>query len=100
MTNIFEIVRDGDCLLVIPAMDLGETVFEQNREQTAALVEALDEPSVRNLVMDFHKTQQFGSTALGFFVKLWKRVRNRNGRMAFCNLSPHEKGDPPPNETR
>jgi anti-anti-sigma factor len=41
--------------------------------------------------MDFHKTDYYGSTALAFFLKLWKRVRNRNGRMAFCNISDHER---------
>jgi hypothetical protein len=28
---------------------------------------------------------------LAFFVKLWKWVGNRNGRLVFCNLSEHEK---------
>ena len=42
-------------------------------------------------IMDFHKTDYYGSTALGFFVKLWKRVRERNGRMIFCNVSEQER---------
>lgn len=41
--------------------------------------------------MDFHKTDYYGSTALGFFVKLLKWVRKRYGRMAFCNVSDHEQ---------
>jgi anti-anti-sigma regulatory factor len=41
--------------------------------------------------MDFCKTDYYGSTALGFFMKLWKRVKTQNGRMAFCNVSGHEK---------
>ena len=42
-------------------------------------------------MLDFHKTDYYGSTALGFFLKLWTRARKRNGRMAFCNVSAHEK---------
>jgi anti-anti-sigma factor len=41
--------------------------------------------------LDFHKTGYYGSTALGFFVKLWKKVSKRKGRMVFCNVSDHEK---------
>ena len=29
--------------------------------------------------------------ALGFFVKLWKRIRKVDGSMAFCNVSAHEQ---------
>ena len=45
--------------------------------------------TIKNVVIDFHRSDYFGSTALGFFVRLWKRVTMRNGRMAFCNLSQH-----------
>jgi hypothetical protein len=38
-----------------------------------------------------HKTGSYGSTALGFFVKRWKRGTGQNGRMAFCNVSDAEK---------
>ena len=41
--------------------------------------------------LDFHKTDYYGSTALGFFVKLWKRVREYIERMAFCGVSDHER---------
>jgi len=32
-----------------------------------------------------------GPRPLGFFVKHWMRVRRQNERMAFCNVSGHEK---------
>jgi len=38
-----------------------------------------------------HKADYYGSTALGFFLKLRQRVRRWNGRMALCNVSDHEK---------
>jgi anti-anti-sigma regulatory factor len=41
--------------------------------------------------LDFCKTDFYGSTALAFFVKLWKWSRKRDGRLVFCNLSEHEK---------
>ncbi len=29
--------------------------------------------------------------ALGFFIKLWKRVRSVDGQFAFCEVSEHER---------
>jgi hypothetical protein len=37
-------------------------------------------------------TGDSAATALAFFVRIWKRVRRRKGRMAFCNVSDHEPG--------
>jgi anti-anti-sigma factor len=91
MKNIFDIVHDGDCTIVIPLLDLGESVFEQHHSETRKILDALDQPTAKHLVMDFQKTHQFGSTALGFFVKLWKRVCAIQGRMAFCNLTDQER---------
>lgn len=87
----FELVRDGDCLIVIPTSDLRESIFEPNNEGTTAILAALDDATARHIVWDFRHTQTFGSTALGFFVKIWRRVCLRRGRMAFCNLTQYEK---------
>ena len=91
MIGFFEIVRDGDSLIVIPTIDLRETVFERLCDETTNILAAFDGTTTRHLIMDFHRTQEFGSTAIGYFVTLWKRIRERNGRMAFCNLTPYEK---------
>jgi len=55
------------------------------------ILELLDGTGIKNVILDFDKTDSYGSTALGFFLKLLKRVRLRNGRMAFCNVSDHER---------
>jgi anti-anti-sigma factor len=55
------------------------------------VLNSLNDSSVKNVVLDFRRTDYFGTTALGFFLKLWKRIRDRNGRMALCNASEHEK---------
>jgi CPA1 family monovalent cation:H+ antiporter len=46
---------------------------------------------IKNVVIDFHRTDYYASTALIFFMRLWTRVKRGNGLMAFCNLSDHEK---------
>ena len=51
----------------------------------------LDGTRAKNVVLDFRRTDYYGSTALSFFVKIWKRVREVGGQMVFCNLSEHER---------
>jgi anti-anti-sigma factor len=64
--------------------------YQRIEEGARKILVLLNGIGIKNVVLDFHKTDYYGSTALGFFLKLWKRVRNRNGRMAFCNVSDHE----------
>ena len=90
-TDLFVIERDGDTLILTPQKDLREFEYQHIEGGAREVLDLLGQGSVKNLVMDFHKTDYYGSTALGFFVKLWKRVRARNGQLAFCNVSNHER---------
>jgi anti-anti-sigma factor len=78
-------------MILTPNADMGELDHEKITLGMKEIFEALERAQVKNLVLDFHKTTYYGSTALGFFVRLWKVVCTRKGRMAFCNLSDHEK---------
>ncbi len=89
--NLFQMEREGDTLVVIPLVDLSELAFQEIEAGGRGLLELLDHTSVKNVIMDFYMTDYYGSSALGFFVKLWKRVSRCNGRMAFCNVSDYEK---------
>jgi anti-anti-sigma factor len=87
----FDIVRDGDTLVVTPLRDMGELEYAQIESGAKDLFDRLRDPAIKNVVLDFRETDAYGSTALGFFVKLWKRVcTQKNGQLAFCNVSPHE----------
>ena len=89
--GIFEIEQEDDTIIVVPAVDLRELDYQRIEAGARRILDLLNGTGIKNVVLDFHKTDYYGSTALGFFVKLWKRVRRRNGRMAFCNVSDHEK---------
>jgi anti-anti-sigma factor len=89
--EIFAVERMGDTLIITPLEDLSEHKFQQIESGASHVVDLLDDSSVKNVVVDFHNTDYYGSTALGFFLKIWKRVSSREGRMTFCNLSDHEK---------
>jgi anti-anti-sigma factor len=89
--GIFEITQQDDTIIVVPTVDLRELDFQRIEEGARKILERLNGTGVKNVVLDFHKTDYYGSTALGFFLKLLKRVRRKNGHMAFCNVSDHEK---------
>ena len=89
--GIFEVEREDDTLIVVPAVDLRELEYKRIEEGAGGILELLNGTGIKNVVVDLHKTDFYGSTALAFFVKLWKRVRRQDGRMAFCNVSAHEK---------
>ena len=89
--GIFEIEPSDDTIIVVPAVDLRELNYQRIEEGARRILDLLNGTRIKNAVLDFHKTDYYGSCALGFFVKLWKRVRGKNGRMAFCNVSDHEK---------
>ena len=89
--RIFEFEPRDNTLVVVPVINLRESDCQQIEEAAADLFQLLDRSRYQNIVLDFYKTDFYGSMALAFFVKLWKWARNRNGRLIFCNLSGHEK---------
>jgi anti-sigma B factor antagonist len=89
--DIFEIDQKGDTIIVTPVTDLRELVYQQIEAGMNDVLNHLADTGVKNVVMDFHVTDYFGTTALGCFLRLWKRVKCQNGLMAFCNVSEHER---------
>jgi anti-anti-sigma factor len=87
---MIEVERQGDTLVVTPQENLRELDYREIEAEREGLLRLADDPSVRNLVVDFGRTDWFGSTALGLFAQLRQRVRAHGGRMAFCNVSAHE----------
>lgn len=92
MTNsgLFDVERDGEVLILVPRTDLRESDYLEIEAGARDLLDLVSAPDVKGLVLDFHRTDYYGSTALGFFLRLWRRVGGRGGRMAFCNLSSNE----------
>lgn len=89
--GIFEIEQEDDTIIVVPTVDLREVDYQRIEDGARKILDLLNSTGIKNVVLDFHKTDYYGSTALGFFLKLWMRVRRQNGRMAFCNISAHEQ---------
>jgi anti-anti-sigma factor len=90
-TAIFNTVVEGETIILTPVANLRELEFEEINVEAKAVLAMLSAGPARNVVVDFGHTDYFGSTALGFFTQLWQQVKRRNGRLAFCNVSPHER---------
>jgi len=90
-TSLFEVERAGDVVVVTPTADLREFEYRDIEAAAQVLLDLLGTAGVKRVVLDFHKTDFYGSTALGFFLRLWKRVSAQGGRMAFCNVSEQER---------
>ncbi len=91
ISDVFEVEQLGETVVLTPTEDMGEL-------HAAAVALGLQEvrghlrhAEFKNVVLDFQRTDYFGSTVLNEFIHLWKEVRSRGGQMAFCGLSPHER---------
>jgi anti-anti-sigma factor len=88
-TSLFIIEKSGNTLIVTPLRDPDELTFDELEGDGKETFELLMKGEAKNIVVDCERIDHCCSTALGFFVKLWKRVRDMGGRMAFCNMSTH-----------
>ncbi|MDD4267209.1 MAG: STAS domain-containing protein [Pirellulales bacterium] len=52
------------------------------------LLEAASGPQRPRLLLDFSATRFIGSTFIGLMVRVWKRIRDRDGQMGICCLAP------------
>lgn len=89
--RLFDVERQGDVIVVTPTADLREFEYQDIEAAADGILDQLGAPGVKGVVLDFHRTDYYGSTALGFFIRMWKRVSSHGGRMAFCNVSQHER---------
>jgi anti-anti-sigma factor len=85
--GVFAVELVGGTLIVTAADGLGEFAFREIEAGGSAVLARLGRGAARNVVVDLRRADYCGSTALGFFARLWKRVRECNGRMALCGVS-------------
>lgn len=58
------------------------------QETEEAINEAMDSASSGHLVLDFSRTEYFGSVFFEVLFRLWKRTEARGGRFLLCQLRP------------
>jgi anti-anti-sigma factor len=89
--GFFEVALEGETVVVTPPRSLREFDFQEIEAGAKEVMAFLSRTRARNVIVDLCRVDYSGSTALGFFARLWEEVKRRRGRMAFCNVSDHEK---------
>jgi anti-anti-sigma factor len=87
---LFEIEEFDNVLVVTPSADLRELDYQQIEQAGRKVLHMLADKQARSVVIDFRRTDYYGSTALAFFLSVWRAVRSRGGHLAFCHVSEHE----------
>ncbi len=87
--HIFAREALGNTLVLNPMMHLGSLHEPEIVHETDGLLEFINRPGDGpiNLVIDLALGDYLGTAMLGAVVKLWKRVSQRGGRLALCNVS-------------
>lgn len=89
--TVFELETIDNTVVLTPTENMGELNSEVIAKGLRAAQDQLKGTEFKNVVLDFERTDYFGSTVINEFIHLWKDVRTRDGQMALCGLSPHEK---------
>jgi anti-anti-sigma factor len=87
--HIFSREELGKTLVLNPMMHLGSLHEPEIVHETDGLLEFINRSGDGpvNLVIDLALGDYLGTAMLGAVVKLWKRVSQRGGRLALCNVS-------------
>jgi anti-sigma B factor antagonist len=89
--HLFGLELRGQTAIVRPVGNLRELDCLDIEAGEQEVLAFLDRTRARGVVLDLGRMDYSGSTALGVFVRLSRRVISGNGRMAACNVSEHEK---------
>ncbi|MCL2700928.1 MAG: STAS domain-containing protein [Phycisphaerae bacterium] len=81
------VTNEGDVIVaeLVDKKILDEVAITQIHEQLAALLGPVAAPK---LVMDFARVAHMSSSALGMLITLHKRIREKQGELRLCGISP------------
>jgi anti-sigma B factor antagonist len=80
--------QQGEVLTVSPLFTFATFTEPDIVAEWTAVQKQLEQPDVKHVVVDLGQIPYFGSTVLEWMVQMWKRVRDKGGRLAACNASP------------
>ncbi|HEV8071945.1 MAG TPA: STAS domain-containing protein [Planctomycetaceae bacterium] len=83
----FRLERGSDVLVVVLGQSLDSLCGADLLEERTALIDEIGDPDILAVVFDFADVQYFDSLLLDTLCQVWKRLREREAKMALCNLS-------------
>jgi anti-anti-sigma factor len=87
--GIFEVGKSQGTFVLTSQGDLRDLDPQEGGGEE--LLRLVSDPSVRHVVVDLARQGFFGPGALSLFLRLWRQVRDREGRMALCNVPADEE---------
>jgi anti-anti-sigma factor len=86
----FGVERLDSTVVVTPLRDLTELGSDELLEcDPGGVLELLSTRQARNVIFNLEHIDRCCSSAVGLFIKIWKRAQANDGHVAFCNLSAH-----------
>jgi len=86
-SRLLDFTVEGNAVVIVPRSDLRELDHMQIEEEIRAILAVIERGEANNVIVDFDRTNYFGSTAIGMFVRLTKRAKSQGGQFVVCNLS-------------
>ncbi len=86
-TPVFEIESEGAALILTPRRNISSLAEEEVQQQWDDLMTQVNQGDAQHVVFDFCNVSYFGSSMLEAMLSIWKKIAEREGKMAVCNLS-------------
>jgi len=78
---------EGSTLIVAPTGPISNLIGHEIQPEVTQLLALFQNGQCRDVVVDMEKVSFFGSVFLAALNAIFRQVRQREGRLAICNLS-------------
>jgi stage II sporulation protein AA (anti-sigma F factor antagonist) len=85
--KFFRVEQVGDTLIFSAVGSVGTLVEDEAREEWEAMLDQIDKYDAKHAILDLGSLDYFGSIMLYLMVRLWKRVSDKEGKLAICQVS-------------
>lgn len=85
--KVFLAELQGDTMIVSPQGDAAGFRDTDISHELKTLLELVDDPRVANLLVDFGRSNYFGSIIIGAIHNLGVKVRAGGGKLGMCDIS-------------
>jgi anti-anti-sigma factor len=86
-TKVFQVVQDGDLVVVIPQGAARDFQYRQVHMEANAVLRLVSESKTRNVVVDLEKLDFVDSVMIESILRVLTVARKRGGCAGFCNVS-------------
>ena len=69
--GIFDVEQEDDTIIVIPTLDLRELDYKRIQEGAKEILDLLNDPAIKKVILDFSNVSYMDSSGLGALVGLW-----------------------------